>query len=318
LSFTPDRSQLTSYGMTSMQLGQILRTAFEGLEVTYFRQDNEDYDIRVQLAHEDRSNIESYKNLVVRVGDQYMPLSQLGTVKLTQSATKIERKNKQRLIKVLGNVSGISMGEAVDEIDKRVNEQMIVPPSYTVFMGGQAEFMRREFAYIFQALILAIILTYMVLAAILEDFVHPFTIMLTLPLGLVGVALALFIGGVTINLMSLMAIVMLVGIVVNNAILILDYAKQLREKGKVAKEALIEASVTRLRPIIMTNLAIAISVAPQAISGAGAEFRRALAVVTMGGVLVSAVFTLFLIPAIYTAFDRWAIKPKVKVNPEIK
>jgi len=111
--------------------------------------------------------------------------------------------------------------------------------------------------------------------------------------------------------MSLMAIVMLVGIVVNNAILILDYAKTLRQQGWEKTKALVEASVTRLRPIIMTNLAIAISVAPQAMGGAGSEFRRPLAIVTMGGVLVSAVFTLFLIPAIYTAFDRFAIKPKV-------
>jgi HAE1 family hydrophobic/amphiphilic exporter-1 len=105
---------------------------------------------------------------------------------------------------------------------------------------------------------------------------------------------------------------MLVGIVVNNAILILDYVKQLRERGMGLIEALVESSSTRLRPIIMMNLAIAISVFPQAMSGAGAEFRRALAVVTMGGVLISAIFTLFLIPVIYTVFDRIAIQPKVR------
>ncbi|MCZ7584330.1 MAG: efflux RND transporter permease subunit [Deltaproteobacteria bacterium] len=213
------------------------------------------------------------------------------------------------------NVSGTTSGEAVELIQPKIAASVTPPPGYEIFFAGEAEHMAKEFGYIFQALILAILLTYLVLAAILEDFVHPFTIMLTLPLGMIGVALALFVGAVSINLMSLMAIVMLVGIVVNNAILILDYAKQLRLKGKELVDALLEASSTRLRPIIMTNLAIAVSVAPQAVAGAGAEFRRALAVVTMGGVLVSAVFTLFLIPCIYTAFDRFTIKPAVEPAP---
>ncbi len=166
------------------------------------------------------------------------------------------------------------------------------------------EFQEESFASIFKALFLAIILTYMVLAGTLESFKHPFTIMATLPLGLVGTSFALFLTGQTINIFSLMAVVMLVGIVVNNAILLLDYTSVLRQRGMKRREALFEACPVRLRPIIISNLAIAIGMLPQALGGAGSEFRAVMAIVTMGGVLVSAVFTMYAIPVIYDVFDR--------------
>jgi len=310
LAFIPNRSQMADYGLTSIQIGAMLRTAFEGQEATYFREAGDDYDIRVRLSEKDRDNLASFGDMLIRTAKGHVPLSALGEIKYSQSESKIERKNKQRVVKVLANVSGITLGEAADIWEKNIDKQITPPGGYDINFGGTVEFMKREFGYVFQALILAILLTYMVLAGILEDFIHPFTIMATLPLGLVGVGLGLIIAGVSINMMSLMAIVMLVGIVVNNAILILDYTKQLRKKGMEKVEALVEASAARLRPIIMTNIAIAISVAPQAMGGASAEFRRALAVVTMGGVLVSALFTTFLIPAIYTWFDRFAFKIK--------
>jgi HAE1 family hydrophobic/amphiphilic exporter-1 len=156
-----------------------------------------------------------------------------------------------------------------------------------------------------KALILAVVLTYVLLAMMLESYIHPLTIMMTVPLGGVGVALALFLTGTSVNIFSMMAIIMLVGIVVNNAILILDYTQELRRQGQSAVDALCAAAPTRLRPIIMTNLAIAIALVPQATgSGPGSFYRIPMAVVTMGGVLVSAVFTLLLIPVIYEKLDR--------------
>lgn len=152
---------------------------------------------------------------------------------------------------------------------------------------------------------LAIILIYVVIAALMESFIHPLTIMITLPLGLIGVAMSLFIFGETINIFSLMSVVMLSGIVVNNAILMLDFTAQLRAKGMRIKEALIEASATRLRPIIMANLAIVIGIIPQLIfGGAGVELRAPMAVVQIGGIIVSTIFTLFIIPIAYTIMDK--------------
>jgi HAE1 family hydrophobic/amphiphilic exporter-1 len=179
-----------------------------------------------------------------------------------------------------------------------------MPPGYRIEYAGDIEMLGESFAEIYKALLLAIILTYLVLAAILESFIHPFTIMFTLPLGLVGVSLALVLTGATINIMSMMAMVMLVGIVVNNAILILDLAAQLRREGKSAREAILEAAPRRFRPIVMTTLAIVAGILPQAVGGAGAAYTVAMAVVTMGGVVAAGTLSLFVIPVVYTWFDR--------------
>jgi len=145
-----------------------------------------------------------------------------------------------------------------------------------------------------------------VLGGILESFIHPITIMITLPLGLVGANLALLLAAGTVNIFSLMALVMMVGVVVNNAILLLDYTAVLRRRGMGIREALIEACPVRLRPILMANAAIVIGMLPQAVgTGPSAAFRSSMAVVMMGGIIVSAVFTLYLVPVIYTMFDRF-------------
>src|SRR5690606_21518612 len=156
------------------------------------------------------------------------------------------------------------------------------------------------------ALVLAIVLTYIVLAMILESFIHPVTIMVTLPLGAVGAMLGLFLWGSSLNIFSMMAIIMLVGVVVNTAIMVQDDTAQRGAEGRSMVEALLEAAPTRLRPIIMTNIAIVFALIPQAFSqGDGSNLQVPMAVVTIGGVLLSAVFTLFLIPVIYTKLDRF-------------
>jgi HAE1 family hydrophobic/amphiphilic exporter-1 len=167
------------------------------------------------------------------------------------------------------------------------------------------EFQEESFAALFQAMGLATILTYVVLAMILESFFLPFTVMLTLPLGLVGASMGLFFGGQTVNIFSLMAMVMLIGIVVNNAILLLDYVGQMRRKGMTLHEAILEGCPTRMRAVIMTNMAIAVGMIPQTLgTGQGYELRLAIAMVTIGGVLVSALFTLIIIPALYASFEE--------------
>ena len=308
-TFVPNREQMARYGVYTGQIAQVLRASYEGAEASRYSDRGEEYDIRVQLTDAERNDPYGLESILVPTPLGQIPITQLGDIRFTQAESEIRRLDKRRLIIVSGNIGEGDLTGMVAAIQSKIDAwDSPVAPGYKIHFGGQAEMQSREFGYIFEAMILAIVLTYMVLCAIMESYIHPFTVMLTLPLGLVGTAVALFLGGVTINLMSLMAVVMLVGIVVNNAILILDYVSQLRDKGKAMVEALIEASVTRLRPIVMTNLAIALAIAPQAMSGSGAEFRRAVAVVTMGGVLVSAIFTLFLIPAIYSAFDLATVR----------
>ncbi len=304
LVFRPDRQELARRGLSTGALAMLLRNAYEGDENSVFRDQGEEYKIRVQLADEYRSSTRALSEMRVAAGPVLLPLNQLGELSEERGDAEILRRDRQRRITVTANLGQGTISDMVailqpkfDEIDR--------PAGYRIVFGGMYEFQQEAFASIFQSLILAIILTYVVLAMILESFVHPFTVMVTLPLGLIGSAMGLFFGGATINIMSLMAMVMLVGIVVNNAILLLDYVAQLRRRGLGLEEALLEACPLRLRAVIMTNLAIAVGMVPQVIgTGSGIEYRIAMAVVTMGGVLVSAVFTLILIPALYHFSER--------------
>ena len=308
IAFAPHRTRLADYGIPVAAIGGILRTSFEGQVASVYREAGEEVDIRVKLAQEDRNLAEDIERVAIRHGEDAIPITELGEIRYQEGKSEILRRDKQRLVRVAANVAHGSMTGFVERISAAA-EGMVLPPGYQISFGGSEEARRESFGEILQALILAVILSYMVLAAILESYVHPFTIMITLPLGLVGASFALFLTGNTISLFSLMALVMLVGIVVNNAILILDYTRILRGRGMAIRQALLEAAPTRLRPILMANLAIALGMLPQSLGGSGSEFRTAMAVVTMGGVLVSAVFTLFLIPVVYVAFDRLARQP---------
>jgi HAE1 family hydrophobic/amphiphilic exporter-1 len=302
--FRPDRDKMAGRMFTLAQVGGELRGLYEGNEASVYREGGEEYKIRVQLNQEERSRLAALSRVRLSGPGSQVPLTALGDLGRRRGLAEITRKNKERMVSVTANIGSGTLVEKINAIQAQVAE-MKIPAGYRVEYSGEFERLGETFAEVFKALILAIILTYLVLAAILESFVHPFTIMFTLPLGLVGVAVALFLTGATINLFSLMAIVMLVGIVVNNAILILDYAATLRKEGKNAREAILEASPGRLRPIVMTTLAILAGILPQAIGGAGAAYTVAMAVTTMGGVLASGILALYLIPILYTLFDRF-------------
>jgi HAE1 family hydrophobic/amphiphilic exporter-1 len=302
--FRPDRDKMAGRMFTLAQVGGELRGLYEGNEASVYREGGEEYKIRVQLNQEERSRLAALSRVRLSGPGSQVPLTALGDLGRRRGLAEITRKNKERMVSVTANIGSGTLVEKINAIQAQVAD-MKIPAGYRVEYSGEFERLGETFAEVFKALILAIILTYLVLAAILESFVHPFTIMFTLPLGLVGVAVALFLTGATINLFSLMAIVMLVGIVVNNAILILDNAATLRKEGKNAREAILEASPGRLRPIVMTTLAILAGILPQAIGGAGAAYTVAMAVTTMGGVLASGILALYLIPILYTLFDRF-------------
>jgi HAE1 family hydrophobic/amphiphilic exporter-1 len=305
INVLPLRHQLVARGLNTGSMGMMLRGAYEGVEAGVYREEGEEYDIVVKYSEADRKDPALINDFPVPSRAGYtVPLSDIADIRVRTGESEINRKDKQRLVTVSANIATGSLSEMRSAIDAEL-EKIDIPPSVTIRHGGMAEMQDESFASIFEALILAIILIYIVMAAILESFIHPITVMITLPLALIGVAVALFFSGQTINIFSLMSVVMLVGIVVNNAILMLDYTAQLRAKGMRLKEALLEACPTRLRPIIMANLAIAVGMIPQAIGGSGLEFRAPMAIVQIGGVLISAFFTLFVIPVIYTIMDRF-------------
>jgi HAE1 family hydrophobic/amphiphilic exporter-1 len=301
--FRPDRQELARRLLPVAAVGAELRNLYEGEIASRYREKGEEYDIRVRLAQAQKNRLASLQRVQVASADGLVPLSALGRFQRRQSVAEITRKNKERMVSVTANVGSGSLLEKVRAIQDAV-AKMDIPSEYHVEYSGEYERLGESFTEILKALVLAVILTYLLLAALLESFIHPFTIMFSLPLALVGVALALFFTGTTINIMSLMAVVMLVGIVVNNAILILDYARQLRQRGISPREAILQAAPGRFRPIVMTTLAILAGILPQALGGAGAAYTVAMAVVTMGGVLASGILTLYVIPVIYTVAER--------------
>jgi hydrophobic/amphiphilic exporter-1 (mainly G- bacteria), HAE1 family len=306
--FRPDRAALADYGLTVGQVGQIVRSSIAGTIAGVYRGEvGRERDIRVRLAEDARQQAAQVGEIQVRSPRGTVPIAALGELTEAQSPTSIQRIDRVRTVEINAQIGQGALTDAVAAIQERMDATPL-PPGYDYRITGEFENFGEALGAILVALALAITLTYIVLAMILESFIHPFTIMLTLPLGAVGAFLGLFLWGASINIFSMMAIVMLVGIVVNNAILILDYTAQLRKQGLGIVEALVEAAPARLRAIVMSNIAIVFALIPQAIStGAGANFRVPMAVVTIGGVLLSAVFTLFLIPVIYVKLDRLSL-----------
>jgi HAE1 family hydrophobic/amphiphilic exporter-1 len=304
IAFRPNREVMREYGLTVAHVGGALRAFIEGVVPGVYREAGDERDIRVRLVEEARSRTDELSTLQMRTATGMVPIGALGRLEDRDGKTTIQRDDKQRTVRVDAYLAGGSLTDAA-RLTAAGLDSLGFPPGYAYEITGEFEAYQESIGEMGKALLLAVVLTYVLLAMLLESYVHPVTIMMTVPLGGVGVAFALFLTGTSVNIFSMMAVIMLVGIVVNNAILILDYAQQLRRQGKTAVEALLDAAPTRLRPIIMTNTAIAIALLPQAVgSGPGSFYRIPMAVVTIGGVLVSAVFTLMLIPVLYVKFDR--------------
>ncbi|MBN1233234.1 MAG: efflux RND transporter permease subunit [Candidatus Coatesbacteria bacterium] len=302
----PDRKRCAYYGLSTAQVAQLVRTYINGYTIAKYRMGEKEYDIVVRLTFADRKSVEEVSKLRIPVEDGSISLSEVANISISEGPSQITRKDRQKLIKVSANLTGISMGDAMNEIGMEF-PKLNLPAGYKIKFGGMGEIMKESFGDLYVSLFLAIILTYMTLAAILESFIQPLIIMFTFLFALIGIFLALFLTGQTINILSIMAMIMLLGIVVNNAILLLDYTNQLLREGecKTAYTALIKACPVRLRPIIMSNAATVVSMLPLALGyGAAGEFRMSMAIVSIGGLIISTIMTLYLIPAYYQLTHR--------------
>ncbi len=306
LTFFPDRNRLKDYGITVAEIGQVLNYSLTGTVASTYQEGDETYDIRVQLSKTDVSIAEHVDRILIRTAKGLVPLSTLGALVERASETQIARKNKQRLFLVEANILYGSLGDITAQIQQQM-DQIPLPPGYQTRMGGDAEEQAEAFQAIGVALVQAIILTYMLLASLLGSYRHPLTIMLTLPLGFVGAVLSMSILGLTVNIFSLLALIMLIGIVVNDAILLLDQTRIFREEGMSIKEALLKACPLKLRTIIMTNLTIVISMFPQTLGNQGTAIMRAtLAGVEIGAIIVQTACTLTIIPVLYVIIERFS------------
>jgi HAE1 family hydrophobic/amphiphilic exporter-1 len=302
ISIYPNRKMLSDAGLTVMDVAYTVRASIEGIVSSQYRQSGNEYDILVTLDDESVNSPEKIGNIPVVSRAGTFRLSQLADVKFTKGYSKILHRDKFTSIMFsAGNSAEEKVGTVTNEITKKL-DNINFEPGYGYKWGGMTKMMNEAMADFIFAFMLAILLTYMLLAAILESFVQPIFILLTIPLAMSGVLLSLYWFDIALGITSQMAIVMLIGIVVNNAILMLDYTNILyREKGYSAREALVEACGTKLKPILMSSIAITLGMLPMAlgIGDAGREMRIPLGVVSIGGLISSTILGLFVIPSFY-------------------
>lgn len=308
-----DREEAAAMGVTSVQAGMALRSALVGDLATRFRDGEHQTDVRVRLRPEDRADLASVGAVPLLTRAGITPLRQIATIVQTSGPATIEREARQRQITISGGVAGRSLGEVVSEIQEKIDE-MKLPAGYTTSFAGQAKQMAETTDAFGVAMLLAIIFIYVVLASQFESFIHPITIMVSLPLAIIGAFLGLFLTGNALGMASMIGVVLLMGLVTKNAILVVDRANQNRDEGGMnVMDALLEAGPTRLRPIVMTSMTIVLGMLPTAISdSAGSEFRSPMAIAVIGGVLTSTVLTLVVVPVVYTFLDRFTTRGRAE------
>ncbi len=312
ITIVPNRKMLAETGISVQEIALTMRAAIEGITATKYFDNGEEYDISLTMKNSSYNSPDKIGQIVIpsRRGAMYR-ISQLADISFTKSFSKILHRDKFPAIMFTGSPApGVPLGNVTSEIEKRM-KKIDFPQGYSIIWGGSAKMMKDMARDMTSAFILAMILTYMLLAAILESFIQPIFILLTVPLAIIGVLASLYYTHISFAITSLLAIIMLIGIVVNNAILMLDYTNQLvREKNYDVKDALIEACPTKLKPIIMSTIAIILGMLPLAIGvgSAGVEMRQPLGVVSIGGLLVSTILTLFVVPAFYYIFEERKVK----------
>jgi hydrophobic/amphiphilic exporter-1 (mainly G- bacteria), HAE1 family len=297
-----DRDRLAALGLDMAALSQSLADRVQGAVPTRFRLEDRQIDIRVRNREADRRSVEDVRNLVVTgPGGQPLRLLAVADVRLDRGPAEIHRLQQQRAAVVAANLEGRSLGAAVSDV-RAALQDLPPPPGLLVELGGQNEEMEVSFASLRFALLLAVFLVYLVMAATFESFLHPFIVLFTIPLALVGVVAALLVTGTTVTVIVLIGSVMLVGIVVNNAIVLIDTINRYHRGGLPRHEAVIRAGHARLRPILMTTATTVLGLLPMALAfGQGAELRSPLAITVAGGLLLSTLLTLVVIPTLYVS-----------------
>lgn len=302
----PDREKAAARGVSISNIGNTINAAIGGVRAGKYTKNGKRYDVRVRLLDQNRRAPEDIDKIWVR--NNHGELVQLHeVVSLTQTPTllSISRRDRERAIGIFANVThGKSQTEALNTVNKIASE--ILPEGYRLILSGSAQTFKESSQSLFFALILGIFVAYMVLASQFNSFIHPLTVLLALPFSLTGAFIALLLGHQSLNIYSMIGMILLMGIVKKNSILLVDFTNENRKKGVPVYEALMKACPIRLRPILMTSFAtIAGALAPALGVGPGAETRVPMALVVIGGVLVSTFLTLFVVPCAYSLLARF-------------
>jgi HAE1 family hydrophobic/amphiphilic exporter-1 len=309
VEIVPDRDLAGQLGVSAAALAQAVRPAFAGLDAGHWIDpDGETRDVVVRLAASWRQRPEDLEALPINLMQEpgrTVQLGQIAKVKRGFGPAQIEHLDGSRVVTIGANAEGMPLSAVVGEIEKRI-AKIPLPDGYSRKQGGETQDQQEVFGRILIALATAIMLMYFILVIQFGSFLEPIPIMASLPMSLIGVMLAMLVTGSTLNLMSMIGVIMLMGIVAKNAILLIDFAKQAEAAGMPREQAIIEAGGVRLRPIVMTSVAIIAGMIPVAIgSGEGGDFRAPLGRAVIGGVITSTVLTLLVIPTFYDIITRW-------------
>jgi hydrophobic/amphiphilic exporter-1 (mainly G- bacteria), HAE1 family len=300
-----DRDRLAAMDLDPASASRLVRNAVQGEAATQFSDLDRKLDVRVRASEGERSVVAELTNLEVgRSGGRSVPLGAVAAVSVARGPAEIRRIAQQRAAVVSANLEGRDLASASRDIEVAL-AGLEVPSSARVTLAGQNSELAQSFGSLRFALVLAVFLVYLVMASQFESLLHPFVIMFTLPMAIVGVVLTLVVTGTSVNVMVLIGCVVLAGIVVNNGIVLIDYTKQLRSQGVAKVEALVEAGTVRLRPILMTTLTTVLGLLPMALGfGEGAEVRAPLALTLIGGLSTGTLLTLIVLPVVYATLDR--------------
>jgi len=304
-----DREKASDLAVNPYLIASTVRAMVDGAVATQFKEGDEQIDVRVRLKKDDRKNINDLSLITIKSNkkianqDFLIPITDIATITQDVGPSKINRYSRQREIRVDANLDGRFLGVVLGEILAETSK-LELKPGYSINVIGQGQMQEESMGNMLITLLLAVVFVYIVLAAQFDSFIHPFSIMLALPMSIIGAVLALIIFGSALSVMSMIGIIMLMGLVTKNGILLVDYTNVLRERGMSRFDALIKAGPTRLRPILMTTFAMIFGMVPVALAlGEGAEFRAPMGQAVIGGLITSTLLTLFIVPVVYSILD---------------
>ena len=304
-----DRQRAASLGLTPGQVAKEIKNARQGTVVTRYKVEGDEVDVRVRYSPQGYDEFSYLQNMnILSTSGAVVKLSQIATFEMEPGPIQITREDRVRKAEINGYLLNRDLNAVMTDVQTELNK-INLPSGYTIEYGGEQKEMMESFASLGLALLLAIILVYAVMAVLYESFFNPFVIMFSVPTAIIGVVVSLLLTGKHFSVVVFIGVIMLVGIVVANAIVLVDYLKQLRERGMERDAAIVEAGRVRLRPILMTALATILAMFPLSLGiGEGGEWNSPLAIVVIGGLLVSTLITLVLVPVVYSIFDDWGQK----------
>ena len=309
-----DREKLALHGLNLATAGNYLRNRINGAIASKYREDGDEYDIKVRYAPEYRTSIESIENILIyNSRGEAVRVKELGKVVERFAPPTIERKDRERIVTVSAVISGEALGNVVNA-GNAIIDKMDIPSDVTIQVAGSYEDQQDSFRDLGTLAILIVVLVFIVMAAQFESLTYPFIIMFSLPFAFSGVLMALFFTKSTLSVMSLLGAIMLIGIVVKNGIVLIDYITLCRERGLAVLNSVVTAGKSRLRPVLMTTATTVLGMIPMAIGGGqGSEMWSPMAIAVIGGLTVSTILTLVLIPTLYCVFAGTGIKHQRKV-----